>query len=239
MSDLKLELVVHPLCPYAQRTLYTSSFKSIPAEIIHVATFEPEAWFLDLNTLGEVPVLKITKGETVYKLTESLNISEYFDSCPGPALYPRASDGKVDPIKKGIIDVFIKNKIGRFISAYYSVMYWKPSEEEIAEFHQIFTEISGYLEEGYILDKVFETHQITFADLMILPYVERIHALKDQFPENLHIDGLPVILAYYERVSAEPWAQTHKAPPSRLVNGLAKVKAHGYEGLRLPITYYD
>jgi glutathione S-transferase len=238
MSDLKLELVVHPLCPYAQRALYTASFKSIPAEIINTSTAQKEPWFLELNPKGEVPSLRITKDGQIYKLTESLNISEYFDSFPGPSLYPRLPDGTIDPLQKCIIDLFIQRKIPAFVSNLY--FFWVKPEEKVNAFKASVEDISNHVEGGnYILHKVLGRNEITFADVMIFSFVERFSAYRDEFPEEFKVVDFSPILTYYEKLSSEPWAQQHKADPKRLVNLVRSVREHGYKGLSFPLTVYD
>ena len=240
MSEAKIELIVHPLCPYAQRALYTSSFKSIPVEIIHVSTAEPEPWFLELNPLGEVPALRITHEGRVSKLTESLNISEYFDSFPGPSLYPRQSDEKVDALEKGIIDVFIKLKVGGFANAVYSAFFWQPSQDEVKTFKDTMAEFNGYFEGGQnVLHNLLRKNDFTFADIMILPFVERLNYYKEFLPEELKTVDFSNIFVWFERVYAQDWVQPHKVSVSRLLNEYKHFKTHGYVGLKLPLTVYD
>ena len=42
MSETRLELAVHPMCPYAQRALYSLAFKGIKADITHVSLANPD-----------------------------------------------------------------------------------------------------------------------------------------------------------------------------------------------------
>ncbi|OMJ66999.1 hypothetical protein SteCoe_35970 [Stentor coeruleus] len=240
MSNTIVELVVHPLCPFAQRALYTAAFKSVPAQIIHVSLANPEVWFLELNPLGEVPSCKVTRDGQVFKLTESLNISEYFDSFPGPNLYPRLDDGKIDPVAKCIIDVFIKLKVGRFISAFYSTYSSSFTEEEITEIRSSIKEIAGFVEGGnYIMHKLLGKNELTFADLMILPHVERFYAYKDTLTSVLEEVDCSSIWAWYEKLAAEPWAQAHKVPVAQLVNARKLSMTDSFKGLDLPLSLYE
>lgn len=240
MSDTKVELVVHPLCPFAQRALYTAAFKSVPAEIVHVSLANPEAWFLDLNPLGEVPSCKVTRNEQVFKLTESLNISEYFDSFPGPSLYPRQDDGKVDPVAKCIIDVFIKLRVGRFVSAFYSTYGSSFTEEDAAEIRSSLKEMAGFVEGGnYVMHKILGKNELTFADLMMLPHAERYYAYRDVLASVLEGVDCSSLWAWYERISAEPWAQVHKVPATRLVNLRNLAMTSSFKGLDLPLSLYE
>ncbi|OMJ69571.1 hypothetical protein SteCoe_32660 [Stentor coeruleus] len=240
MSDTKVELVVHPLCPYAQRALYTAAFKSVPAEIIHVSLANPEAWFLDLNPLGEVPSCKVTRDGQVFKLTESLNISEYFDSFPGPSLYPRQEDGKVDPVAKCIIDVFIKLRVGRFSSAFYLTYGSSFTEEDVAEIRSSLKEISDFVEGGnYVMHKILGKNELTFADLMLLPHAERFYVYREFLTSVLEGVDCSSLWAWYEKLAAEPWAQTRKAPVTQLLNLRKLALAGGFKGLDLPLSLYE
>lgn len=241
MAGIRIELVVHPLCPYAQRALYACSFKNVPAEIVHVSTANPPDWFLDLNPLGEVPSCKITKDGQTFKLTESLNISEYFDSFPGPHLYPRLESGQVDPLAKALIDIFIKLKVGRFASAFYSCIFSSSfSPEEQKETEDAIKELNEFVENGnYVMHKVLGKNEITFADLMVLPYVERIIELNSILPEFARNLDLGHLAKWYETVGGQPWAVRMKATPHQLLN-LNKVAQSGnYQGLLLPLSNYD
>jgi glutathione S-transferase len=241
MATDKIELFVHPLCPFSQRALYTSSFKSLPVEITHVSLAHPEAWFLEVNPLGETPAVRVTRNGQKFHLTESLNVAEYFDSFPGPALYPRLENGSVDPLLKGIIDVFIKTKVGRFVGAYYVLYSTEPSEEEAKEFEEAMKEMCGFVENGdYVMSKVIGRNEITFADLMILPHTERLWTFKDRvLPQVFARVDLTNLWRWYEKVSGQAWAQEHKAGSVRLINALKKVNESGYNGLELPLSRYD
>ena len=241
MSGLKLELVVHPLCPYAQRALYANSFKNSPAELVLVSTANPPDWFLDLNPLGEVPALKVTKDGQIIKLTESLNISEYFDSFPGPHLYPRLDSGEVDSISKCLIDMFIKNKIGRLISAFYSlIMQSAFTPEEQKEIEEALKEFNDFVENGNsVMHKVLNKNEINFADVMVLPFVERILIILETAPDFVRNLDLGNLNLWYKNVGEQPWAVQQRAPPHQLKNLFNQAQTGGYQGLELPLSKYD
>lgn len=240
MSEYQIELVVHPLCPYAQRALYTSTFKNVPLTITHVSLANPPDWFLELNPLGEVPSCRVTVGGKSFKLTESLNISEFFESLPGPALYPRLPNGERDPVAKCLIDVFIKLRVQRFAGAYYTVAYGTDhTAEDRKEAEDAFLELNQYLEGGYAMRKILDVNELTFADVMLLPHVERVVAYKDVLPEWVRGLDLTNIWKWYENMTAQPWTVPHRAGEDRLKN-LYKQHIDGvYQGLDLPVTRYD
>lgn len=106
---------MHYLCPFALRAVYAKNFKGIECEVREADLTKKPDYLMAVNPLGKVPAVKITVGADVYRIYESLRVMEYFDSLPGPALYPRLSNGQTDPLKKAIIDVHIKHYIDGWI----------------------------------------------------------------------------------------------------------------------------
>lgn len=241
MVGLKLELAIHPLCPYAQRAMYANSFKSFPAEMTLVSTADPPGWFIDLNPLGEVPALKVIKDAETFKLSESLNISEYLDSFPGPHLYPRLESGQIDSLSKSLIDVFIKNKVERFISAFYEYIYsvtFPPEKQR--EIEESFREINNYVEnDHYVMFKILNIDDLTFADVMLLPFVERVFSLFDLAPQFLKDLDLGNLNSWYQKISGQEWAKQIKAPEIQLKKLYTEIRIGGYEGLKVPLSLYD
>ncbi|WP_267552384.1 glutathione S-transferase family protein [Rhizobium rhizogenes] len=90
MSDAKLTLVSHYLCPYVQRAAITLAEKAVPFEIRYVDLAAKPDWFLAISPLGKVPLLIVRQGggsETV--LFESAVICEYLEETqPGVRLHP-------------------------------------------------------------------------------------------------------------------------------------------------------
>ncbi|KAA1179402.1 glutathione S-transferase family protein [Rhizobium tropici] len=90
MSDGKLILVSHYLCPYVQRAAITLAEKTVPFEICYVDLSAKPDWFLAISPLGKVPLLIVRQGdgsETV--LFESAVICEYLEETQsGARLHP-------------------------------------------------------------------------------------------------------------------------------------------------------
>ncbi|WFU01457.1 glutathione S-transferase family protein [Rhizobium sp. CB3171] len=90
MSDAKLILVSHYLCPYVQRAVITLAEKSVPFELRYVDLSAKPDWFLAISPLGKVPLLIVRQGdgaETV--LFESAVICEYLEETQsGAPLHP-------------------------------------------------------------------------------------------------------------------------------------------------------
>lgn len=56
----RVQLLVHYLCPFAQRALYVYAFKDINGEIFEVDLANKPDWFWDATPYGTVPVCKVT-----------------------------------------------------------------------------------------------------------------------------------------------------------------------------------
>ncbi|MDK4714939.1 glutathione S-transferase family protein [Rhizobium sp. CNPSo 4039] len=90
MSDGKLILVSHYLCPYVQRAAITLAEKAVPFEIRYVDLSAKPDWFLDISPLGKVPLLIVPQGEgSETVLFESAVICEYLEETQsGARLHP-------------------------------------------------------------------------------------------------------------------------------------------------------
>ncbi|ASW04502.1 glutathione S-transferase family protein [Rhizobium sp. 11515TR] len=90
MSDAKLILVSHYLCPYVQRAAITLSEKGAPFEVRYVDLSAKPDWFLAISPLGKVPLLIVRQDDGVETvLFESAVICEYLEETQsGPLLHP-------------------------------------------------------------------------------------------------------------------------------------------------------
>ncbi|MGG6895494.1 MULTISPECIES: glutathione S-transferase family protein [Rhizobium] len=98
MSETKLTLVSHHLCPYVQRAAIALAEKNIPFERRYIDLSAKPDWFHAISPLGKVPLL-IVSGEdgTEAVLFESAVICEYLEETqPGAPLHP------ADPLKRAL-----------------------------------------------------------------------------------------------------------------------------------------
>jgi glutathione S-transferase len=85
MSNSKLRLVSHHLCPYVQRAVIALTEKGAAHERIYVDLAAKPDWFRAASPLGKVPLLMV--GDTV--LFESAVICEFLEeTVPGVQLHP-------------------------------------------------------------------------------------------------------------------------------------------------------
>ncbi|MCG2583716.1 glutathione S-transferase family protein [Massilia sp. TS11] len=85
MSQPRLELVSHALCPYVQRAAIVLAEKGLPFTRTTIDLADKPDWFRALSPLGKVPLLKVDAAV----LFESAPIVDYLDEAFAPALHPR------------------------------------------------------------------------------------------------------------------------------------------------------
>jgi glutathione S-transferase len=90
MSNAKLTLVSHHLCPYVQRAAIALTEKGVPFERRYVDLSAKPDWFLAISPLGKAPLLIVAQDDgTEAVLFESAVICEYLEeSRPGVPLHP-------------------------------------------------------------------------------------------------------------------------------------------------------
>jgi glutathione S-transferase len=63
MSDAKLTLISHHLCPYAQRAAIALAEKGVRFERRYVDLSAKPDWFLAISPLGKVPLLIVKQDD--------------------------------------------------------------------------------------------------------------------------------------------------------------------------------
>lgn len=89
MSDAKLTLISHHLCPYVQRAAIALREKGVPFERRYIDLAAKPDWFLAISPLGKVPLLIVSRDDgSQAVLFESAVICEYLEETqPGAALH--------------------------------------------------------------------------------------------------------------------------------------------------------
>ncbi|WP_426130378.1 glutathione S-transferase family protein [Pararhizobium sp. PWRC1-1] len=90
MSDAKLVLISHHLCPYVQRAAIVLAEKGVPFERRYIDLAAKPDWFLAISPLGKVPLLIVRQdNRTEAVLFESAAICEYLEETQaGVPLHP-------------------------------------------------------------------------------------------------------------------------------------------------------
>jgi glutathione S-transferase len=91
MSQSRLTLVSHGLCPFVQRVAILLLEKEAPFQRVDVDLKDRPNWFRVMSPTGKVPLLMVQKGdEEATVLFESVAICEYIEQVyPEPALHPK------------------------------------------------------------------------------------------------------------------------------------------------------
>jgi glutathione S-transferase len=90
MTQTKLTLVSHHLCPYVQRAVISLTEKAVPFERIDIDLANKPGWFLAISPLGKTPVLRVGKRA----IFESAVILEYLEETQTNPLHP------IDPLTR-------------------------------------------------------------------------------------------------------------------------------------------
>ncbi|ENN88085.1 glutathione S-transferase l [Rhizobium freirei PRF 81] len=98
MTEAKLILVSHHLCPYVQRAAIALAEKNVPFERRYIDLSAKPDWFLAISPLGKVPLLIVRQVDgTEVVLFESAVICEYLEETQaGAPLHP------ADPLERAL-----------------------------------------------------------------------------------------------------------------------------------------
>src|SRR4051812_8262376 len=84
MTQTKLKLISHKLCPYVQRAVISLTEKGVPFERIHVDLSNKPDWFKAISPVGKTSVLLV--GDKA--IFESAVILEYLEETQPNPLHP-------------------------------------------------------------------------------------------------------------------------------------------------------
>mmetsp|Transcript_11213 Transcript_11213/g.22060 ORF Transcript_11213/g.22060 Transcript_11213/m.22060 type:complete len:248 (+) Transcript_11213:38-781(+) len=240
MSADSVELIIHYLCPYAQRALYSLAFKNIEATITEVDLSEKAEWFLAVNPQGRTPSARVTRADgRIINLFESLTIAHYFDTFPGKSMFPAGPDGKVTTLTRAVCDAqtqYISSKFVGLHSFYISEV----TEAQVQGAKAAIREINAQLGSGFFMDSILGTSEYTFTDIMVLPLIERLVASKDTHLAALWGgEDFSNILRWHDQLFAESWAQRFKANTHYLSTAFNISKRGKYHEYKLPLSRYE
>lgn len=102
------------VCPFAQRSRMVLKLKGVPFALTEIDITRPRpAWFLELNPLGQVPVIR-HQGRV---LNESSIINEYLEEIfPAPRVFP------ADPYRRAQSRILIDRVNQSFVPAMYGLL---------------------------------------------------------------------------------------------------------------------
>lgn len=238
MEEIKLKLFIHPMCPFAQRALFVWSFKNIQGELVECDLINKPLELTNINPLGKVPTLLIIRNGVTYSIYESLIVSDYLDTLPGPSLYPQLNSTR-DPLAKSIIDLFIKSHIIPLETLLFTLVLRKNTPRDLERLIRLVSILDQALSNNrFLLSSKLSYNSVTFADVMLYPLIERIYAMKLISSALSELDRFSNLWRWYDRMSSFSWISSNIAPTSKLLNYFSRL-AKGQKGLRLPLSHYD
>jgi glutathione S-transferase len=110
----EIEIYSIAVCPFAQRTRIVLALKDVPFDLTEIDITKPRPeWFLKLNPLGQVPVIR-HQGRV---LNESSVINEYLeDVFPTPRVFP------ADPYQRAQSRILIDHLNATFVPLMYQLL---------------------------------------------------------------------------------------------------------------------
>lgn len=238
----RLRLLVHHLCPYAQRALYTAAFKSASMEIVEVALDQKPEILTTHSPLGKVPtlILDFPSGRQV-NISESKEVADFIDSLPGPVLYPRNAEGQVCPLSKALVDMHVRLTIDPLPPFFFKLMRKIASPTDIRRARKMLDIIDRYYVKNgnFFMHSLLEKNQLTMADVLLYPFAERFFAYRLTTFAPLNTAPVPGLEKWFETMSGFPWIQRYRALPQRLLKVQQLYESGQFRGLTLPLTSYD
>lgn len=153
MSDVSHTLLVHLLCPFAERAALVAHFKGFPQIIQEISTAEKPEILLNANPLGKVPTLIANRGDKSFNIYETVVVTNYLASLPGPNLLPTDSTGNVDPLARSQLLTFLLTQVDGLIGKFFAYLFNK-SPENAEEFKGLLRQANRNLEGAQYFGKV-------------------------------------------------------------------------------------
>jgi glutathione S-transferase len=216
MTDAKLRLVSHKLCPYVQRAVISLTEKGIPFERIDVNLSNKPDWFKAVSPLGKTPVLLVRvpqKWEPVLRsrtciddtetaIFESAVILEYLEETQPNPLHP------ADPLARAEHRAFIEfgSAILSDIWGLYSASGEAAFSTKAIALREKFLRLEGRLKAPW-----FDGTRFSLVDAVFGPVFRYFDAF-DRIADFGILAGLPKTEAWRAALSARPSVQGAVSP---------------------------
>lgn len=234
-------LLVHLMCPYAQRALFVYAYGRPNLQIVQVDLANRSQEFKDANPNGKVPVLIETVGDKTYHIYESMHLAEYLDFLGQRSLFPDHPDPRTKAMYRSLIKTHLSN-IEPFIQALPIMFFRTPSERLINRAKKTLRLLNDFYLVGgqYFMTAVTGHTDVTFGDVMLYPFIERL-VLQKQTKSSTVYEGedFSAIELWFTRMSQLDFIAEYAVPQHRLLNLYLTVQSGNYQGLTLPLSTYD
>ncbi|NLS04652.1 glutathione S-transferase family protein [Rhizobium sp. P32RR-XVIII] len=195
MSDAKLTLISHHLCPYVQRAAIALIEKGVPFERRYVDLAAKPDWFLAVSPLGKVPLLVVRQEDGMEAvLFESAVICEYLEETqPGIPLHP--ADPLARAQHRGWIEFgsSILSDLWGFETAKDPATYEAKRLALIEKFRRIEAELGA--------GPFFAGHAFSLVDAVFAP-IFRYFDVFDAIAPNRVFDGLAHVTAWRKTLAS-------------------------------------
>lgn len=195
MSDSKLTLISHHLCPYVQRAAIALSEKGVPFDRRYVDLAAKPDWFLAMSPLGKVPLLLVRQDDgTEVVLFESAVICEYLEETEaGIPLHP--ADPLIRARHRSWMEFgsAILSDLWGFETAQDAVTY----EAKRARLREKFVRTEAELTESGF----FAGQRFSLVDAVFAPIFRYFDVFDDIVPTGI-FDTLPRVTAWREALAA-------------------------------------
>ena len=226
------------MCPFAQRILYFINFKSAPVLLAEIDMTNKPQSFIDLNPNQYFPVLQVSKDNKSYLIRDSLIISEYIEGLEGPKLVPNVKD-----LDYNLVSALVKMNLNEveglrsLIGGIYYEKAWKP--EFINEFEKKLNKIGSFLKNGqFFANDLIGKNEVSFLDVMSLPYLDRILAFKDlgfQLYNNIDLRNIEI---WHEKMIRFEFIKKSHLDLGSYVKLRNLIQSGKYKGLSLPLSQF-
>ncbi|RUS91993.1 hypothetical protein EGW08_000206 [Elysia chlorotica] len=194
-----LRLYSMRFCPFAHRTRLVLNHKNIPHEEVNINLKEKPDWFLDLNPLGQVPVLQIDDKV----IADSTATSEWLDD-----VYPENRLQPADPYRRAV-DRGLLKYISKMNTTYYGAIFSTNADDlgekmvELEKHLKFYEENLAAREEG----PYFGGSQPSMFDFYFWPTYERypmLALLKELPVVKVDPDKFPRLTSYGKAMVERP-----------------------------------
>ncbi|XP_041453828.1 pyrimidodiazepine synthase-like [Lytechinus variegatus] len=188
-------------CPFAQRARLVLAAKNIKYEVVNCNLNQKPEFLLERNPAGTVPVLEY-QGNVV---TESLIICDLLED-----LFPDKPLKAKDPFQRAKNRLAV-DKFGPIVSLFYKVGYNPNDTEAKGTLRKLLKEY-----QAFCITKntnFIGGDQLGMVDLMIWPWIERMHVLGD----DIVAEYVPEFKAWIDRMETIPAVQACQISKEKLV----------------------
>lgn len=195
MSNPKLELVSHHLCPYVQRAVILLLEKDISHQTTYIDLANKPDWFRQISPLGKVPLLKVN-GEVLF---ESAIICEYLDETTPGSLHP------LDPLEKAKHRAWIE--FGSSILVAMAGFFNAPTEESFEQKRQELIEKFTWVEQSLKETPYFTGRSFSLVDAVYAPIFRYFDAFDEIADFGIFADT-PKVRVWRQALEERPSIQS-------------------------------